>query len=240
MGYAELTVDKGPNLKEISYHGVDVGVLPEGPRHCGCVVAPSERGAPGWGDINKRKGCFLKDEGGEFQVRICNVIVGVRKTNQICPDVSGTRQAPHVIEVILIRVNPHDPPPSQSGGISKANVSGQALHNLCQVSWTGRNLGAQLLPKGDVRVEHLGEVGGGAGDVVDGREGALDVVEVAHCAGDRQVHRAKFANKALQLFCGHAVLGGCDIQESGKFGQALWGEGESVFFGVHEPAQDFL
>ena len=89
-------------------------------------------------------------------------------------------------------------------------------------------------------MEPLGEVGGGAGGVVSGRESVLDVVEVAQCARDRQVHRAKFANKTLHLFCGHAALGGCDVQESGEFGQALWGEGESVFFGVHEPAQDFL
>ena len=117
-------------MKEISYHGIDVGVLPEGPRHCGCVVAPSERGAPCWGDINKRKGCFLKDEGGEFQVRICNVIVGVRKTNQIYPDISGTRQAPHVIEAILIRVNPHDPPPHSP----EASAKPMSVGRRCTIS----------------------------------------------------------------------------------------------------------
>ena len=54
----------------------------------------------------------------------------------------------------------------------------------------------------------FGDVGCGPVRVVGGSEGLLEVVEMSHRAGDRQVHGAQFADQALQLFCGNSTLRG--------------------------------
>ena len=188
-GDAKLPVDKGPDTEEISDHGVDGGGLPEGPGDSGGVVAPGEGGTPGGGVVHKGKGGLLKDKGGKFQIRIGDTTCRVGKADQICPDVRRPGQAPDVVNTILVGVDPHAPSP-QPGGVSKANIRGDSLHNFRQVGGALRHLCTQLLPEGDVGVKASGEIGSGAGSVVGRREGTLDMIEVAHSAGYSEVHRA--------------------------------------------------
>ena len=52
-------------------------------------------------------------------------------------------------------------------------------------------------------------------------EGHLDVIKVAYCPWDGQMHQAEFSNEALKLLTGHTVLGRGNIQEGVKVRNAF-------------------
>ena len=76
--------------------------------------------------------------------------------------------------------------------------------------------------------------------VVGRGEGLLEVVEMSHRAGDRQVHGAQFANQALQFLCGNSTLRGGDVQKGSEIRHPFRGKSKGARISVKNPAQDLL
>ena len=85
-----------------------------------------------------------------------------------------------------------------------------------------------------------GDIGCGSVRLVVRGEGMLEVVEMSHCAWDRQVHGAQFADYLLELLCGNSTLREGNVQKVSELGHPLRGKSEGALIRIHNPAHDLL